>query len=150
MQRPHKVTAAMDPAPREGGCWPWRTQRKMALELLPPRLGPSKVQWMNNSLSTRFCSQGWPRSPFCNDLVRVEGWRGGGMSLCHFARYQWKILLPYPTASPTPFQRVVDTSWKQSLPWSQRDKYIKTQNMSVLHTAAAPCQATEDGKMSKR
>lgn len=45
----------------------------MALELLPPHLGPSKVQWMNNRLSIRFCSQGWPWSPFCKNLVRVEG-----------------------------------------------------------------------------
>lgn len=74
-ERPQEVTTAMDPAPREGGCWSWRTQRKMALEHLPPHLGPCKVQWMNSSLSIRFCSQGWPCSPFCNALVRVVGWR---------------------------------------------------------------------------
>lgn len=72
------------------------------------------------------------------------------MSLCHFAQHQWKILLPYSTGSPTPFQRVTDTACTLSLPWSQCDKHIKTQNMFVQHTAPAPCQATEDGKMSKR
>ncbi|KAK4813818.1 hypothetical protein QYF61_026422 [Mycteria americana] len=67
-------------APQGDGCYgacpeerrllAWRTLRKMALELLPPHLGPSKVRWMNNSLSIRFCSQGWPCSQFCKALAR--------------------------------------------------------------------------------
>lgn len=77
-------------------------------------------------------------------------WRGGGMASCRFARYHWSILLPYPPGSRTPFQSVIDASWKQPLPWSQGDKYIKTQNVSVPRAAAAPCPATEDGEMSKR
>lgn len=77
LQRPHEATAATGPAPGEGGCRSWRTHRKMALGPLPPRLGASKGQRMNNSLSLGFCSQGWPCSPLCNDLVKVEGWRDG-------------------------------------------------------------------------
>lgn len=39
--------------------------------------------------------------------------------------------LPCPSGSPVPL-RDSDTSWKESLPWSQCDKHIKTQNTSIL------------------
>lgn len=64
LQMPLKVMVATEPALRKGGCWSCRTQRKVALELLSPHLGSSKVQWMNNSLSMRFCSCGWSCSPY--------------------------------------------------------------------------------------
>lgn len=68
-----KGSTAMEPVPRKGSCWSWRTQRKMALELLPPHLGTSNVPWMN-SLSSRFCPQAWPCSLFCKgESGGVEG-----------------------------------------------------------------------------
>ena len=70
-------------APQGDGCYgacpevrtliSWRKQRPVALELLPPHLGPSKVQWMNSRVSIRFCSQSWPCSQFSHHLVRGEG-----------------------------------------------------------------------------
>lgn len=62
------------------------------------------------------------------------------MSSCRFAQHHWSILLPYPPGSRTPFQGVIDASWKQPLPWSQGDKYIKTQNVSVPHTLLLPAR----------
>lgn len=59
-----KVSTAMEPVPKEGGCWSQRTHRKMALELLPPHLGTSNVPW-TNSLLPRFCPQPWPGSLPC-------------------------------------------------------------------------------------
>lgn len=88
-----RVTA--EPAPREGGCWSWRTQKKRALELPPPHLAPSKMQWMINSFSIGFCPQGWSCNPFCKDLVRMEGcpW---AVFLSTSGRYCFPPLLVHP------------------------------------------------------
>lgn len=143
---PLKVTAAAEPAPRKGGCSSWRAQRKMAQELLPPHLGSSKVQWMNNSLSIRFCPCGWSCSPYCKDMVRVEGRRDVLMPFCSVPT---EDTFPCHTGSPIPFQRVIDTSWKQSLPWSQCDKHTKTRTCPSCTPLLLPARPLRTARRAK-